>query len=158
MIPLPVRSPALAALAGALMLLACSDGSEPPGPLPPTPPAVSPEAPPAPGPPPGPGKGDASRGETQYAALCVSCHGRGGGGDGPVAASLDPKPARHDDGNYMNGLSDEHLFTVIQKGGAAVGKSQSMGAWGGILAEQQIRDVIAYIRSLAKPPYPSQGS
>ncbi len=158
MIPLPVRSPALAALAGALMLLACSDGSEPPGPLHPTTPAVPPEAPPAPEQPPGPGKGDASRGETQYAALCVSCHGRGGGGDGPIAASLDPKPARHDDGHYMNGLSDEHLFAVIQRGGAAVGKSQLMGAWGGILDDQQIRDVIAYIRSLAKPPFPSQGS
>ena len=166
MIPLAVRSPTLAALAGALMLLACSDGSEPPAPVPPTPPAVPPEmppavpreAPPAAEPPPGPGTGDASRGETQYAALCASCHGRGGGGAGPLAASLDPKPARHDDGHYMNGLSNDHLFTVIQRGGGAVGKSQLMGAWGGVLDDQQIRDVIAYIRTLAKPPYPSQGS
>ena len=31
-----------------------------------------------------------------------------------------------------------------------------MGAWGGVLNDAQIRDVIAYIRTLAKPPYPSQ--
>ncbi len=158
MIPLPVRTLALAALTGALMLLACSDGSEPPEPVPPTSRVVPPEAPPTPEPPPGPGKGDASRGETQYTTLCASCHGRGGAGDGPLAASLDPKPARHDDGHYMNRLSNDHLFTVIQRGGGAAGKSQLMAAWGGVLDDQQIRDVIAYIRSLAKPPYPSQDS
>ncbi len=158
MIRLPVRSPAPAALAGALLLLACSDASDPPGAGRPTSPVVPSEAPPAPKASPAPGKADASRGETRYAALCASCHGRSGGGDGPLAASLDPKPARHDDGHYMNGLSNDHLFTVIQRGGGAVGKSQLMAAWGGVLDDQQIRDVIAYIRSLAKPPYPSQDS
>ncbi len=151
MTSLPVRTLAWVVLAGVLGLLACSDGSDPPAPPPPPPPVAPPVTPPAPKPPPDPGKADASRGEVQYTALCASCHGRRGAGDGPLAASLDPKPARHDDGSYMNGLSDEHLFTVIQRGGAAVGKSQLMGAWGGVLNDAQIRDVIAYLRSLAKP-------
>ncbi len=154
MISPPARTLALAALAGTLTLLACSDGSEPPAGVPPTPGTAPPETPPNPAP--GPVEADASRGQAQYAALCASCHGRRGGGDGPLAATLDPKPAQHDDGAYMNALSDEHLFTVIQRGGGAVGKSQLMGAWGGVLSDAQIRDVIAYIRTLAKPPYPSQ--
>ena len=156
MISLQARGFALAALAGLFMLVACSDGSEPAAGVPPTPPVAPPETPPAPAP--GPAEADASRGEAQYAALCASCHGRRGGGDGPLAAALDPKPVKHDDGAYMNELSDEHLFTVIQRGGGAVGKSPLMGAWGGVLNDAQIRDVIAYIRSLAKPPYPSKGS
>jgi mono/diheme cytochrome c family protein len=53
----------------------------------------------------------------------------------------------------MNALSDAHLFSVIQKGGPAVGKSQLMAAWGGALTDAQIRDVIAFIRTLADPPY-----
>ena len=54
--------------------------------------------------------------------------------------------------------SAEHLFSVIQQGGTAVGKSPLMGPWGAVLNDAQIRDVIAYIRTLAKPPYPSEGS
>jgi mono/diheme cytochrome c family protein len=52
----------------------------------------------------------------------------------------------------MNQLSDEFLFEIISKGGGAVGKSAFMPAWGS-LNEKQIRDIIAYIRSIADPPY-----
>jgi mono/diheme cytochrome c family protein len=53
----------------------------------------------------------------------------------------------------MNALSNEHLFKVIKEGGAAVGKSPLMAPWGGALSDDQIRDVVAYVRSLAHPPY-----
>ena len=53
----------------------------------------------------------------------------------------------------MNALSNEHLFKVIKQGGAAVGKSPMMAPWGGSLKDEQIRDVIAFVRSLADPPY-----
>lgn len=96
---------------------------------------------------------DPARGATQYAMLCASCHGARGDADTPVAQTLDPKPARHSNGEYMNALSDEHLFRVIQQGGPAVGKSPLMAAWGGALSDAQIRDVIAFIRTLADPPY-----
>jgi cytochrome c oxidase cbb3-type subunit 3 len=71
-----------------------------------------------------------------------------------VAAGLDPKPAKHSDGRYMNALSDAHLFRVIQEGGPAVGKSPLMAPWGGTLGDQQIHDLVAFVRSLADPPYP----
>ena len=54
----------------------------------------------------------------------------------------------------MNALSNEHLFKVVKYGGASVGKSALMAPWGGTLDDDQIRDVMAFVRSLAVPPYP----
>ena len=53
----------------------------------------------------------------------------------------------------MNPLSDQFLSEIIAKGGGAVGKSSFMPSWGASLNEKQIRDVVAYIRTLAIPPY-----
>jgi mono/diheme cytochrome c family protein len=57
----------------------------------------------------------------------------------------------------MNALSDEYLFRVIKEGGPAVGKSPLMAPWGGVLRDDQIRDVVAFLRSLADPPYRPAG-
>jgi high-affinity iron transporter len=97
--------------------------------------------------------GDAERGKAKYAQICASCHGPTGGGDGIASAGLDPKPAHHNDGNYMNALSNEHLTKVITAGGASVGKSPLMAPWGSVLGPQGVQDVVAYVRTLAKPPY-----
>lgn len=97
--------------------------------------------------------GDPLAGEAQYKIFCETCHGPGGNGDGPAAAALDPKPAKHNDGDYMNALSNEHLIKVISEGGSAVGKSPLMAPWGGVLNEQQVKDVVAYVRGLAIPAY-----
>lgn len=97
--------------------------------------------------------GDPQAGAAHYASLCASCHGARGDGQGPAAAGLNPKPARHDDGAVMNDLTNEYLFTIIQEGGPAVGKSPLMAAWGGTLSSEQIWDVVAFVRSLAEPAY-----
>jgi mono/diheme cytochrome c family protein len=52
----------------------------------------------------------------------------------------------------MNQLSDKFLIDVISKGGGAVGKSAFMPAWGSALNDKQIRDLVAFIRSIAIPP------
>jgi mono/diheme cytochrome c family protein len=93
------------------------------------------------------------RGSAIYAQNCSSCHGLRGAGDGPVGASLNPQPAKHSDGAYMNALTNEYLFKVIEQGGGAVGKSPTMAAWGATMSNDQINDVIAFVRSLAEPPY-----
>lgn len=106
----------------------------------------------------GPGKaeqGNPDEGKKTYAALCTSCHGTTGKGDGPAALALPVKPQNHTDGKHMNALTNEYLFNIIKSGGAGVGKSPLMPAWSGQLEEQQIHDVVAYIRSLAVPPYES---
>jgi len=97
--------------------------------------------------------GSAEAGAELYATLCESCHGPGGNGEGPAAAGLNPKPARHTDGGYMNALSTEHIRTVIRDGGPAVGKSPLMAPWGASLSDAQLDDMVAYVRSLAQPPY-----
>lgn len=97
--------------------------------------------------------GDAKAGAVKYAQLCATCHGAKGDGQGPSAAGLNPKPALHNDGHYMNALSNEHVFKVISQGGPSVGKSPLMAAWGGALSDQEIWDVVAFVRTLAVPPY-----
>jgi len=92
-------------------------------------------------------KGNAAEGKTQFENVCAACHGPGGKGDGVAAAALDPKPRDLSDPAYVSTLSNEHLYKVISEGGASVGLSPLMAAWGGVLSEQQIWDVIAYIHN-----------
>ncbi|MBI2113767.1 MAG: c-type cytochrome [candidate division NC10 bacterium] len=94
-----------------------------------------------------------ANGKEKYLEHCASCHGKEGKGDGPDAKDLNPKPRNHTDGNVMNRLRDNYLFTVVKNGGQAVGKSDQMPGWGNILSDQDITDVIAFVRTLAKPPY-----
>jgi mono/diheme cytochrome c family protein len=93
-------------------------------------------------------RGDKARGATLYAQTCASCHGPGGKGDGP-AAPKDPPPADHTDPKRMGALTDADVYKVICGGGASVGKSPLMAAWGPIVGDQGIRDLIAFIRSLS---------
>jgi cytochrome c1 len=65
---------------------------------------------------------------------------------------LNPKPRDHTDGAYMNQLSNEHLSKVIKQGGTAVGKSPIMPPHAD-LSDQQIGDIVTFVRSLASPPY-----
>lgn len=94
--------------------------------------------------------GDVKRGNDLFHKNCASCHGNAGKGDGPAAAALKPKPRDLTDKAYMGALSDEQLATVIKKGGPALGKSPLMPPLGGALKDQDLADVIAYVRSLAQ--------
>jgi len=92
-------------------------------------------------------------GQSVYEANCSSCHGVRGEGDGPLSAGLQPAPAKHADGTYMNALSNAHIYKVIAEGGAAVGKSSMMAPWGTSLSDDEINSLVVFIRTLAKPPY-----
>ena len=139
-------------LLAAALPLACGDAGTPGKEPAPTdqPPVPAPQPPP---PKPAEAGDPVARGAEHYQLYCATCHGAKGGGDGPLSATLDPKPAAHNDGNYMNALTDEHLTKVIKEGGPAVGKSPLMAPWGGALNDDQLKDVVAFIRSLASPPY-----
>ena len=173
-----VRTTRAVAISLGLFLLACGPGENRPAPAAPpeapapkvpaapaptpAPPAAAPAAPPAATAPSGAlpanlGHGDASKGAPVYATNCASCHGPKGCGDGPLAATLNPKPAKHCDGTVMNPLTDDFIFKVIKMGGASVGKSPLMAPWGGSLSDAQIVDVVAYVRTQAtNPPYKPQ--
>lgn len=88
----------------------------------------------------------AAEGKTVYSTNCASCHGETAMGDGPAAASLNPKP--QDLKDSQSGLSDAYMFWRISEGGAMAPFNSAMPAWKGILTEDQIWQVITYIRSL----------
>jgi mono/diheme cytochrome c family protein len=157
-----ITLPTAAGIALAVFAFGCGEQSEAPAPAKPAVKAPAQPAAEAPAPAAKPDAApaaaeavepDVAAGKADYQIFCASCHGPTGDGDGPVAQALDPKPARHSDGNYMNALEDDYLFQVIKFGGASVGKSPMMAPVGGSLSDQQIRNVIAFIRSLADPPY-----
>ena len=93
----------------------------------------------------------AAEGQKLYMTYCSSCHGDTGRGDGAAGKALPVKPADHTNGKLMSSFSDEFLLNIIAKGGAAVGKSAFMPAWGGVLKENQLQDLITYLRSIATP-------
>jgi mono/diheme cytochrome c family protein len=91
-------------------------------------------------------KGDAAKGKESFQNTCVSCHGPEGKGDGVAAAALNPKPRNLTDAAFMSTQTDDRLYKVVNEGGASVGLSPMMAAWGGVLSKQDIWNVIAYIR------------
>lgn len=95
-------------------------------------------------------QGNAEKGKGLYDRYCAACHGTTGKGDGPGGAALNPKPRDLTANPYVAGLTDRYLFDIIQKGGSAVGKSPLMPPWGAVLKDDDIRDVIAFVRTLAK--------
>ena len=99
--------------------------------------------------------GHVEAGATLYRERCSLCHGADGKATTPMAQTLTPKPRNHTDGAYMNRLSDEHIATVIKNGGAAVGKSPLMPPQPD-LSPQQLADLVAFVRTLAVPPYHPQ--
>ena len=99
-------------------------------------------------------KGDPKHGKEKYMEnmRCSACHGESGKRDGPAAAALNPKPRNYIDCSVMGKESDAKLFKVIKEGGPAAGFSPLMVPFGSQLSDQDIWDIIAFIRSIPKPP------
>lgn len=93
--------------------------------------------------------GDAAEGERLYKAFCVQCHGLKGDGKGVNAATMEVQPRDHTDSKEMGARTDADFFKAIKQGGAAVNKSILMPNWDENLTDDQIQDVIAYLRVLS---------
>ena len=89
--------------------------------------------------------GDPEKGRTIYENNCMVCHGPTGMGDGPVAKDLMTRPANLTSEDVRNDPDDE-LFGIIRNGTPGT----SMPAWKNDLSEQQILDVLAYVRTLSQ--------
>ena len=97
---------------------------------------------------------DPNHGKMYYYSYCIACHGWLMHGDGPSASELDPRPRTLTRGDYMQKKTNLELFTVIKGGGEAVSLSSSMPNWGNVLQDQDIWDIIAFIRAMqdVNPP------
>lgn len=89
--------------------------------------------------------GDAERGERLYLRYCRGCHGKKGRG---AAHTFMPHVGNLTKKGYIEHLPDGYLYTVIAEGGEAVGKSGYMPAWKSKLSEDDIKDIVAHIRTL----------
>lgn len=95
-----------------------------------------------------PAQGDAALGEAVYGGTCVACHGPGGAGitglGKPLAGS-----------EFVQSLSDDELVAFIEEGRLADHPDNTTGVAmppkGGnpSLTEQDLRDVVAYVRTLS---------
>ncbi len=92
---------------------------------------------------------DPNEGKQWYYMYCIGCHGWLLQGDGPNAAQVDPRPRILTAGDYMNKKSNLQLFTVIKGGGESADLSASMPSWGNYLQDQDIWNIIAWIRAMA---------
>ena len=93
---------------------------------------------------------DPNEGKQWYYVYCVGCHGWTLQGDGPNAAFLDPSPRILTAGKqYMNKKTNLELFSVIKGGGGAVDLSDLMPNWGNFLHDQDIWNVVAFLRAMA---------
>lgn len=101
---------------------------------------------------------DPNQGKHWYYFYCVSCHGWQGQGDGPNAIEMDPRPRPLTKGDYMNKRTNVQIFGVIKGGGTAVELADSMPAWGNVLQDQDIWNVVAFLRAISDQPYKASAS
>ena len=94
-------------------------------------------------------------GERVYQSLCYNCHGRWGKGDNnDYMESIGHKPADHTDLGAMQKLSDRDFFIALRDGVKDERGWFTMPPWASVLSEQDMWDVITYVRHLPAAPDP----
>jgi len=85
------------------------------------------------------------RGNIVFRNYCVLCHGLDADGQGRAARMYNPKPA-----NLRESMvSDAYKERIVRQGGKRMGRSEFMPPWGEELTDEQIVDVVRYLRSIA---------
>ncbi len=85
----------------------------------------------------------AFRGGLVYANYCVTCHGMNADGNGRAARLYDPRPANL----RATDKTDAYLALIVRMGREKLGRSPKMPPWGEELTDEQIRDVVSFVRS-----------
>jgi cytochrome c oxidase cbb3-type subunit 3 len=85
-----------------------------------------------------------------YDTYCVQCHGVNRDGNGINSKNMSVKPRDHTDSKAMGDTPDDTLFKAIKEGGLAVSKSVLMPKWGGVLDDNQIKEMVSYLRFVSK--------
>jgi len=84
----------------------------------------------------------ATDGANVFKTNCEACHGPQGHGDGPAGVALDPKPKNLSELQAIVG--DDYLYWRINTGK----EGTSMVAWKGVLTDEQIWQVIAFLHTM----------
>lgn len=90
----------------------------------------------------------AKRAVRNYDTYCVQCHGINRNGRGINSRDMSVQPRDHSDAKGMGGIPDEEIFRVIKEGGLAVNKSVLMPAWGNVMSDDEIKELVAYLRQV----------
>jgi mono/diheme cytochrome c family protein len=90
---------------------------------------------------------DPVHGKEVYAVRCSPCHGDSGAGDGPAAAAIEPKPRNFKDPGFWRARTRQQLRLVVMNGRPGT----LMAPFTGVLSDQEIDDVVAYVESFAPP-------
>lgn len=93
-------------------------------------------------------RGDPERGRQLHLKNCAECHGQDGKAE-VIVLHMDQPPKDQSNPVYMKTLPDIYLYLAICKGGQDVGKNFIMPAFGNILTDQEIRDLIAWVRTFS---------
>lgn len=88
--------------------------------------------------------GNPEKGQAIYSRICAACHGPQGKGDGPAGKVLTPPPANFTAKSFKN-KEDKGLIETIRNGKPGTG----MPPWKNSLSPEQIRDGLAFIRTLS---------
>ncbi len=88
--------------------------------------------------------------EDNYKTYCWQCHGMSGIGNGINVRDMSVQPRDHTDGKDLSTRSDDELFMAIKEGGQAVSKSVLMPHWDGVFRDEEIRDLVRYLRKLCQ--------
>ena len=84
------------------------------------------------------------RGSVVFGQYCVTCHGINADGKGRAARLYNPRPANL----RLSDKNDEYIGLIVRIGGAAMARSEFMPPWSAELTEEQMRDVVVYVRSI----------
>ncbi|NWF72445.1 MAG: c-type cytochrome [Nitrospirae bacterium] len=76
---------------------------------------------------------------------CFNCHGKDGGGNGPLAAQLNPSPRNFQHRGFWRHRTEGEIFWVIKNGSVGT----AMVGFGGQLTDEEIWSIIQYARSFA---------
>lgn len=98
-----------------------------------------------------------SQGKRVFYQYCVWCHADSSPAGPSNRSNLTPQPPLMNDGDKLNGESDEFMQNIITLGGSALGKSAMMPPYGKTLSPTDIKAVIAFTRAIAQPAYQVPG-
>ncbi len=95
-----------------------------------------------------------ARGKTLFETHCAFCHGTDGRAETSIARLLDPRPRNLADPVEMARLTTDQVYHAIKNGKPAT----AMAAWGTVLSEPQIGDIMDYVRTLTPTRLPGMSA